>query len=188
MAWSVQFINAAVEAEVEALPDDMQARLIRVKQLIEAFGLTALREPHVKHLTGKLWEIRLKRTQRNRSCRLAASLSEEDRKDSGAGNRDRARALKGDQTVNSFESYQRRALKKPGIRAEYDRLAHEFAVARTLIAARMAAKLTQDEVARRMGTSQSAVARMESGRSLPSTSSLVKYAEAVGRKLTIGLS
>ena len=59
MRWSVHFLNAAVEAEVESLPDDMQARLIRVKQLIEEFGLTALREPHVKHLTGKLWEIRL---------------------------------------------------------------------------------------------------------------------------------
>ena len=90
--------------------------------------------------------------------------------------------------MKSFEPYRRVALKKPGIRAEYERLAPEFAVARSLIAARMRAKLTQDEVARRMGTSQSGVARMESGRSLPSTSSLMKYAEAVGRRLTIDLN
>jgi phage-related protein len=37
----------------------MQARLIRVTELIRIFGLNALREPQVKHLTGKLWEIRL---------------------------------------------------------------------------------------------------------------------------------
>ena len=59
MVWSVQFLNATVQREVEALPDDMQARLVRVTELIGIFGLTALREPQVKHLTGKLWEIRL---------------------------------------------------------------------------------------------------------------------------------
>lgn len=89
--------------------------------------------------------------------------------------------------MRSFESYKRKALKKPAIRAEYDRLAPEFALAKVLISARMAAKLTQVEVARRMGTSQSAVARMEAGRTLPSTSSLVKYAKATGRKLSIDL-
>jgi DNA-binding transcriptional regulator YiaG len=89
--------------------------------------------------------------------------------------------------VRSFEAYKRKALKKPAIRAEYERLAPEFAVAKVLIAARTAAKLTQGEVARRMGTSQSAVARMEAGRTLPSTSSLIKYAKATGRKLSIDL-
>jgi DNA-binding XRE family transcriptional regulator len=89
--------------------------------------------------------------------------------------------------VKSFEAYKRNALKKPAIRKEYERLAPEFALARTLIAARVSAKLTQGQVARRMGTSQSAIARMESGRALPSTASLIRYAEAVGRKLTIDL-
>jgi phage-related protein len=59
MAWSVKFLNATVEREVQALPDDMQARLVRIVELIEGFGLAGLREPHVKHLTGKLWEIRV---------------------------------------------------------------------------------------------------------------------------------
>jgi ribosome-binding protein aMBF1 (putative translation factor) len=89
--------------------------------------------------------------------------------------------------VRSFENYKRKALKKPAIRTEYERLAPEFAVAKVLIAARMAAKLTQGEVAQRMGTSQSAVARMEAGRTLPSTSSLIKFARATGRKLSIDL-
>ncbi len=59
MAWSAKFLNAIVEREVHDLPEDMQARLIRIVELIEGFGLAGLREPHVKHLTGKLWEIRV---------------------------------------------------------------------------------------------------------------------------------
>ncbi|MBI3676694.1 MAG: helix-turn-helix transcriptional regulator [Proteobacteria bacterium] len=90
--------------------------------------------------------------------------------------------------MRSFEAFKRKMLKNPVVRAEYDRLEEEFALAGELIAARSAAKLSQEEVARRMGTSQSAVARMESGRSLPSTTSLVKYARAVGRRVEIKLT
>jgi DNA-binding XRE family transcriptional regulator len=90
--------------------------------------------------------------------------------------------------MRSFEAFKKKMLKNPAVKAEYDRLEPEFALARALIGARAKAKLTQEEVARRMGTSQSAVARMESGRALPSTASLVKYAHAVGKKLQIALS
>jgi transcriptional regulator with XRE-family HTH domain len=78
-------------------------------------------------------------------------------------------------------------LKNPAVKAEYDALEEEYALAAELIGARSRAKLTQEQVARRMGTSQSAVARMESGRSLPSTSSLKKYAKAVGHRVVITL-
>jgi len=90
--------------------------------------------------------------------------------------------------MRSFGAFKKRMLKNPKVKAEYDALADEFALAGELIGARAKAKLTQAEVARRMGTSQSAVARMESGRTLPSTASLVKYARAVGRKVEIRLS
>ncbi len=43
-----------------ALPDDMQARFVRIGRQISQAGLETLREPHVKHLRDKLWEIRLK--------------------------------------------------------------------------------------------------------------------------------
>lgn len=85
------------------------------------------------------------------------------------------------------ENWIREKLKDPKFKAEYDKLEAEFALAHELIGARVKAKLTQEEVARRMGTSQSAVARMESGRRLPSTSSLQKYAKAVGRELKIAM-
>ncbi len=89
--------------------------------------------------------------------------------------------------MRTFEAFKKRMLKNPKVKAEYDALEEEFALANTLIGARARAKLSQEEVARRMGTSQSAVARMESGRTLPSTSSLVKYAKAVGHKVEIKL-
>ena len=60
MAWAVQTLNETVDAELAALPVDMRARFVRIAELIEAMGLTSVREPHVKHLRGPLWEIRLK--------------------------------------------------------------------------------------------------------------------------------
>jgi predicted transcriptional regulator len=70
-------------------------------------------------------------------------------------------------------------------RREYEGLDEEFSVAAQLIEARMKANLTQDEVARRMGTTQSVVARLESGSPLPSLRSLKRYASAIGGKLEI---
>jgi len=63
----------------------------------------------------------------------------------------------------------------------------EFTLARELIKARVAAGLSQAELARKMSTTQSAVARLESGRHLPSLSTLKKLAEATGAKLSIHL-
>ena len=60
MGWRVETLNETVDAEVEALPEDMRARLARVTKLIEENGLDHLGEPHVKHVKGRLWEMRLK--------------------------------------------------------------------------------------------------------------------------------
>ena len=60
MTWSVLFLNAEVESEVAALPGDMQAKLFRIIDMIEQFGLVAMREPYVKHLEKSLWEMRMK--------------------------------------------------------------------------------------------------------------------------------
>lgn len=59
MTWRVETLDGRVDAEVLALPADMQARFYRIGDLIEAKGLTGVGEPHVKHLTGKLWEMRM---------------------------------------------------------------------------------------------------------------------------------
>lgn len=76
-------------------------------------------------------------------------------------------------------------LRDPEVKKAYEDMKPEFDVATALIEARTRAHLTQAEVAKRMGTSQSAVARLESGHYLPSLKSLQKYACAVNRKIPI---
>ena len=60
MSWTVETLNETVDREIEALPDDMRARFVRIAELIAAVGLPNVREPHVKHIRGAIWEIRLK--------------------------------------------------------------------------------------------------------------------------------
>jgi ribosome-binding protein aMBF1 (putative translation factor) len=79
-------------------------------------------------------------------------------------------------------------LKNPEFKAEYDRLAPEFEIATELIQARLRSGFSQVELAERMGTSQSAIARLESGQTLPSTKTLLRFAEATGSKLQLRLS
>jgi phage-related protein len=57
--WTVEITDKAAE-EIEAMPQDIQARLARTVEMIEEVGLTKMAEPHVKHLQGKLWEMRVK--------------------------------------------------------------------------------------------------------------------------------
>ena len=59
MRWTVETLNKSVDAEIEALPKDMRARLVRLTQLIQLFGFRGLPPDSVKHLEGKLWELRI---------------------------------------------------------------------------------------------------------------------------------
>ena len=73
----------------------------------------------------------------------------------------------------------------PEYREAYEQLGPEYELARALIDARTRASLTQAELAARMKTTQSAVARLESGRIPPSTRTLEKVARATGTRLWI---
>jgi phage-related protein len=76
MGWTVETLNETVDAEVDALPADMRARLARTADLIEEIGLEHVGEPHVKHLEGRLWEMRLKgRSGISRALYVAATGS-----------------------------------------------------------------------------------------------------------------
>jgi len=77
--------------------------------------------------------------------------------------------------------------KSPKFKAEYDALAEEFALADTLIGARTEADMTQKQVAEKMQTSQSYIAKMEGGIISPSMKALRRYAEATGSRLKISL-
>lgn len=82
-----------------------------------------------------------------------------------------------------------RALERPDVKAEYERLDEEFTLLDEFLKARTAAGLTQADIARRMGTTQSAIARLESGHGKPSPSlaTLRKYARALGCRLDLRL-
>jgi len=75
--------------------------------------------------------------------------------------------------------------KRPGYRAAYDGLEEEFAIVSAMIEARERAGLTQAQVAKRMKTTQTVVARLEGGRTRPSTRTLERFAHATGAKLRI---
>lgn len=60
MAWTVVFQDDRVAAEFQAQTADIQAKFVRISDLIGSKGLDRVREPYVKHLEGKLWEMRLK--------------------------------------------------------------------------------------------------------------------------------
>ena len=81
----------------------------------------------------------------------------------------------------------KRWMKESGFREGYDALEEEFSVASMLIAARTRAKLTQAELAKKLGTSQSTIARLESGAAKPSLSTLRRLAQATGMRLKITL-
>jgi phage-related protein len=59
MPWRVEVLNETVAEEIRSLPADMHARFLRLAKRIEEVGLHSISEPHVKHLDGKLWEMRL---------------------------------------------------------------------------------------------------------------------------------
>lgn len=60
MAWVVELLDHRVRDELETLPLDMLARFRRIVELIQGYGLERVHEPHIKHLEGPLWEMRMK--------------------------------------------------------------------------------------------------------------------------------
>ena len=89
--------------------------------------------------------------------------------------------------MKTLKTLKAELLADPSTRAAYDAQAEEFALARELIAARTQAGLTQADVAERMGTTQSTVARLEGGKAVPSMRSLQRYAQAVGCRAVVRL-
>lgn len=87
--------------------------------------------------------------------------------------------------MSKVKDLHRTWLKDPKYKAEYDSLDEEFQLARTLIETRTRAGLSQTELARRMKTSQSYIARIESGKVRPSTDALERFAAATGSRLRI---
>ena len=60
MAWSFVFVNAQAKAELDAMPVDVRASFERIVRLVQASGLERVHEPYIKHIEGRIWEMRLR--------------------------------------------------------------------------------------------------------------------------------
>jgi ribosome-binding protein aMBF1 (putative translation factor) len=85
--------------------------------------------------------------------------------------------------MTSLAKLRRKLLIDPGVKAEYDRLGPVLAVVGEMVEARLAAGLTQADIAARMGTKQSVVARLENARHTPTFDMVARYAAAVDRRV-----
>jgi len=60
MNWTLETLNEAVDSELEVLAPSFKAKFLHIAEMLESLGPQNVREPYVKHLEGKLWEIRMK--------------------------------------------------------------------------------------------------------------------------------
>ncbi|KKQ32253.1 transcriptional regulator [Candidatus Curtissbacteria bacterium RIFOXYB1_FULL_41_59] len=84
-----------------------------------------------------------------------------------------------------FNTWKKQVLKDPELKAEYDRQQPEFAVIRAIVRARSMNGISQEELAKKLGTKQSVISRLESGRANPSIGFLKKLAQALNSHLEI---
>ena len=91
--------------------------------------------------------------------------------------------------TSTLKQFRARALVRPEVKKAYDALNDEFAFLDEVLKARATAGLTQAEIAERIGTTQSAIARLESGTSKhsPSIATLQRYARAIGFRVEVRL-
>ncbi|MCD6232964.1 helix-turn-helix domain-containing protein [bacterium] len=90
--------------------------------------------------------------------------------------------------TKNYKQFKRKLLKDREIKNAYEKLVPEFALIEMIIKKRIEKGLTQKELARKVGTKQSAVSRLESGTYNPTISFLKKVAEALDARLKISLS
>lgn len=87
----------------------------------------------------------------------------------------------------NWREFKAELLKDPAFKKEYDALETEYRLLKTIIQRRLEKGLTQEALARKVGTKQAAIARLESGRANPTIGFLKKVAEALDADLEIGL-
>ena len=92
------------------------------------------------------------------------------------------------ETYSSFKNFKKQLLKNPEIKKAYDELGPEFALVEMLIKKRLEQKLTQAQLAKKIGTKQSAISRLEQGSYNPSLVFLKKVTKALNAELQISIS
>lgn len=89
--------------------------------------------------------------------------------------------------MRDFKHFKARMLRNKDVKKKYDELGPEFALISLLIKKRIETGLTQEQLAHKIGTKQSAIARLESGRYNPTLSAIKKIAEALGARFEIAI-
>lgn len=90
----------------------------------------------------------------------------------------------------TFQAFKEKALQREGVRNEYNELLPIYELKNQMVAARLAAHLSQDDVANMLHTKKSNISRLESlnTKHLPNLSTLIEYAKAIGFNLEINLT
>ncbi len=87
--------------------------------------------------------------------------------------------------ATSWKDYKRQALEDPELKKAYDALEPEYRLADSLIKARLAKKLTQEELANQAGVTQNTITRLESGTTNPTVGTLSRVASVLGQELKL---
>lgn len=199
--WIVEVLDALVTAELEASPDAVLARFQRVAEMIETYGLAGVGAPHLRHLAGSLWEVPLGGrgragytvpihvvARRRRVVAVRALMKAGRNAQRGEVALALARGKGGDmirKRARVGELHKKWRKTRFGYAKALAELASEFRLAAQMIEARTRAGLTQDRLAERMKTKRTVIARLEAGRTKPSTRTLEKLAAATGHRLKI---
>lgn len=93
--------------------------------------------------------------------------------------------MKNRKNLISFDTLHARWIKDPEYRREYEKLGPEFEIAKQIIDARIKRKITQEELARRMGTGQAVISRLENANAKPSLSLIQRLADALNLKVEL---
>lgn len=91
-------------------------------------------------------------------------------------------------TYTKWEDFEKELLSNPGVKKAYDDLQPEFAIVQAIIDARVKKKISQEELAKRMGTGQAVISRLENANASPSLALIKRLAEALDLKVEIRFS
>ena len=122
----------------------------------------------------------------------AAWLPQKDREHAACGIKDSAvpyegRKEKGVMSMSDFQKHLAEQMENPDFAAEYDTLEAQYSFARQMIAARIAAGMTQAELAAKVGTSQANICKLEHAELNPSFALAQRVANGLGKRLTLSL-
>src|SRR4051812_37389538 len=131
MLWTVETLNHLVDAEIEALPPLLNARLIRLMEMVENIGLERMHEPHVKHIEGKIWELRAKAaegiarafyvTTTGRRVVILHALCKKVGQNATERAGNRPQQNEGSEAMTKLATLKKRLMKNPKFRREYEK-------------------------------------------------------------------